>query len=312
MKLGVTLSPLATTADTTNLVDRAIELGCQAERLGLDSVWFTQLLSYDAIAVASAVGRAVARISVGTAVVPIYARHPQLLASAAKTAQAATGGRFQLGIGLGAKDMLEPAYGLPYPPPITHLREYLSALRPLLEGADTGFSGATVTSHPFGPTAVPGAEKAIPVVVAAMGPQALRITGELADGTVTWLAGPRALEQHIVPALTKAAADANRPAPRIIVTVPAVVTDKVEQALASATDQLAFYETIPSHQRVLNWEGIDRAAELVVAGDEDTVAAGLRRYLDAGATEITLTHTDLAGEADRVRTWRLAGQLASS
>jgi alkanesulfonate monooxygenase SsuD/methylene tetrahydromethanopterin reductase-like flavin-dependent oxidoreductase (luciferase family) len=50
----------------------------------------------------------------------------------------------------------------------------------------------------------------------------------------------------------------------------------------------------------------------MLAGDEDTVAAGLRRYLDAGATEITLTYTDVAGEADRARTWRLAGELASS
>jgi hypothetical protein len=57
---------------------------------------------------------------------------------------------------------------------------------------------------------------------------------------------------------------------------------------------------------------VDRAAELVVAGDEDTVAGGLRRYLDAGATEITPSHTGLAGEADRVRTWRLAGELARS
>ncbi len=63
---------------------------------------------------------------------------------------------------------------------------------------------------------------------------------------------------------------------------------------------------------MLNWEGVDRAAELVVVGDEDTVAAGLRRYLDAGATEIALSHADLAGEADRVRTWRLAGEMARS
>jgi alkanesulfonate monooxygenase SsuD/methylene tetrahydromethanopterin reductase-like flavin-dependent oxidoreductase (luciferase family) len=54
-------------------------------------VWFAQMASYDALAVASAVGRAVPRISAGTAVVPIYPRHPQILASAAKTAQAATG-----------------------------------------------------------------------------------------------------------------------------------------------------------------------------------------------------------------------------
>jgi len=96
MRLGVSLSTFAAAAETTNVVDRAVELGSQAERLGLDSVWFAQMASYDAIAVASAVGRAVPRISVGTAVVPIYPRHPQILASAAKTAQAATGGRCQL------------------------------------------------------------------------------------------------------------------------------------------------------------------------------------------------------------------------
>ena len=73
-----------------------VELGSQARRPGLGSVWFAQMASYDALAVASAVGRAVPRISVGTAVVPIYPRHPQILASAAKTAQAATDGRFQL------------------------------------------------------------------------------------------------------------------------------------------------------------------------------------------------------------------------
>ena len=311
MKLGVTLSTFAAT-ETTNVVDRAVELGTEAERLGLDSMWFAQMASYDAIALASAVGRAVPRIFVGTAVVPIYPRHPQILASAAKTAQAATGGRFQLGIGLGAKNLLEPAYGVPYPPPITHLREYLGALRPLLDGKDTGYDGATVISHPVVGTAVAGAEPRIPVLVAAMGPQALRIAGQFADGTVPFLAGPKALEQHIVPVLTKAAADAGRPAPRIIVTVPAVVTDKVEEVIASATQQLAFYERIPSHQRVFEWDGVDRAGELLVAGDEDTVAAGLRRYLDAGATEITLTYTDVAGEADRARTWRLAGELAKS
>ncbi len=100
MRPGVPLAGFAAAAETTNVVDRAVEPGSQAERLGLDSVWFAQMASYDAIAVASAAGRAVPRISVGTAVVPIYPRHPQILASAAKTAQAATGGRFQLGIGL--------------------------------------------------------------------------------------------------------------------------------------------------------------------------------------------------------------------
>ena len=96
MRPGVSLAGFAAAAKTTSVAGRAVELGSQAGRPGLDSVWFAQMASYDALAVASAVGRAVPRISVGTAVVPIYPRHPQILASAAKTAQAATGGRFQL------------------------------------------------------------------------------------------------------------------------------------------------------------------------------------------------------------------------
>jgi hypothetical protein len=96
MRLGVSLAGFAVAAETTNVADRAAELGSQAGRPGLGSVWFAQMASYDALAVASAVGRAVPRISVGTAVMPIYPRHPQILTSAAKTAQTATGGRFQL------------------------------------------------------------------------------------------------------------------------------------------------------------------------------------------------------------------------
>jgi Luciferase-like monooxygenase len=84
MRLGVSLAGFAAAAKTTNVAGRAVELGSQAGRPGLDSVWFAQMASYDALAVASAVGRAVPRISVGTAVVPIYPRHPQILASAAE------------------------------------------------------------------------------------------------------------------------------------------------------------------------------------------------------------------------------------
>ena len=92
----MSLAGFAVAAETASVAGRAVEPGSQAGRPGLGSVWLAQMASYDALAVASAVGRAVPRISVGTAVVPIYPRRPQVLASAAKTAQAATGGRCQL------------------------------------------------------------------------------------------------------------------------------------------------------------------------------------------------------------------------
>jgi F420-dependent oxidoreductase-like protein len=309
MRIGVSLSTFAAAPGTVNVVDRAVELGAQAEGFGLDAVWFGQMASYDAVAVASAVGRAVPRIMVGPSVVPLFPRHPQLLASAAKTAQAATGGRFQLGVGLGGAYM-ESVYGLPYPPPARHLREYLTALRPLLAGRAEAYEGETVVSRPLMATAVAGAEPEIPVIVAAMGPQALKATGELADGALPFLAGPRTLGAHIVPALTAAAEAAGRPAPRVVAAIAAVVTDDVERTRAAAVEQMAFYEGVPSYRRVLDLEGAGRAGELAVIGDEETVAAEVRRYLDAGATEVTLAQTDMAGEADRVRTWRLAGELA--
>ncbi|MBI0381901.1 TIGR03564 family F420-dependent LLM class oxidoreductase [Streptomyces albiflaviniger] len=293
----------------TNLVDRAVEPAHEVADAGVHTVWFGQAADYDAPQLAALVGRAEPRVHVGTSVVPMYPRHPLLLASAAKTAQAATAGRFRLGVGLGARTVLEPQFGLAYPPQIQHLREYLTALRPLLDGDDTAFEGETLASRPVGSTAVAGASPAVRVLVAAMGPRALAAAGELAEGTVPFLAGPRTLAEQIVPTITEAAAAAGRPAPQIVAGVPAVVTDDAAAARDRASAALGFYDSIPSYQKVIAAEGLSSAADLLIAGDEDTVAAGLRRYLDAGATEVMITHTDLFDTEDCTRTWAVAQHL---
>ncbi|MEU2358957.1 TIGR03564 family F420-dependent LLM class oxidoreductase [Streptomyces misionensis] len=258
---------------------------------------------------AALVGRAEPRVHVGTSVVPMYPRHPLLLAAAAKTAQASTAGRFRLGVGLGARTVLEPQFGLPYPPQIQHLREYLTVLRPLLDGDDTAYEGETLASRPVGSTAVAGASPAIPVLVAAMGPRALAAAGELAEGTMPFLAGPRTLAEHIVPVITEAAAAAGRPAPQIVAGVPAVVTDHVAAARERASAALGFYDGIPSYRKIIAAEGLSSAADLLIAGDEDTVTSGLRRYFEAGATEVMITHTDLFETEDRARTWSIVQRL---
>lgn len=309
MHTGLVLPVFMPAENYENTTDSAVELAKEAQQLGVESVWFPQLFSHDAIGLASVVGRDVPGLKVGTSVVPMYPRHPMLLASSAKTAQAATHGRFQLGLGLGAPTLSDQIYGLPFPPVIQHLREYLTALRPLLDGEMSVFEGETLTSRPVAPTAVAGAQPTIPVLVAAMGQQALRVTGELADGTITAQAGPRVLETHIVPKIRAAAADAGRPAPRIVAQVGAAVTNKCDEARATLAPFLGFYEGVPSYRRVLELEGVS-AADLVVLGDEDTVAAGIRRYIDAGATEIVVAFSDLLGEDVRQRTWRLVGELS--
>lgn len=309
MTIGVAL-PAGDTGGAANVVDELIGQTRQAHAAGVKSIWFSQLFDHDAITLAALAGRAVPGVEVGTSVVPLYPRHPLLLASLAQTAQAATGGRFALGVGLGVQPLLEPAYGVPYPAPIRHLRESLTVLRQALDGGRVHFEGRTVTARPPLPTAVAGGDD-VALLVAAMGPLALRAAGELADGTITYLAGPRSLERTIVPTLGKAAADAGCPEPMVIAMVPAVVTDDADIVRQVSAVHLAAYATIPSYQRVLASEGVSHPAELALIGDEKTVEAGIRRYFDAGATEVVLIHSGTRSSRERLRTWALAGGLAS-
>ena len=279
----------------------------------MDDIWLNQGLDLDAVTVAALVAHEVPRIIVGTAVVPMYPRHPVTLASQAKAAQLAARGRFALGIGLGHRAPVESVFGVPFDRPIRHLRDYLLALRSLLDTGTATVRGATVTADLSGVPAAAlhgGVTPRVPLLVAAMGPQALRATGELAHGTLPYLAGPRSLASLIVPAISAAAAAAGRPAPRIAAGVPAAVTSDTEQAKALAFAALGGYARNPSYQAVLDREGIEHPAELALIGDEETVAAGIWRYLDAGATDVRVSPAAFATDEDRRRTWRLVGQLA--
>ncbi|MCR6486992.1 TIGR03564 family F420-dependent LLM class oxidoreductase [Amycolatopsis sp. OK19-0408] len=301
MTIGVTL-PSGDTESSPNLVDELIAQTRQAADAGLKSVWFSQLpLSQDAIAVAALAGREVPGIEVGTSVVPTYPRHPLLVASAAQTAQAATHGNFTLGIGLGSKGFLGPVYGVEYPPPIRHLREYLTVLKRVFAGEAVDFEGETVTAKSLGPSTVAGGND-IPVIVAAMGPQALKVTAELADGTLPFLAGPRALSELIVPALA---------GKRILAAVPAIVTDDPDAVRAKAVEQMSFYGQIPSYRRILDAEGVGHAADLAIIGDEKTVLAGLQRYYDAGATDVLVSQTGIRSAEERRRTWEVISSFGS-
>lgn len=306
MTVGVALN----TSEARNQVDTAVELAREAAAAGLRSAWFGQTLGADSPQLAAIVGREVPGLHVGTSAIPVFGRHPLVVSSQAQTAQAATHGRYHLGLALGTKLLTEGGFGIPFERPIARLREFLTALRQLTRDGAADFHGELLTATTPLSARVPGAEGGVPLLVAAMGPQALRASGELADGILPYLAGPRALGEHIVPAVTAAARAAGRPAPRIVALVNGVVTDDVDAVRAKVTERLAFYEQIPSYARVIELSGGRRAADVAVIGDEKAVAAEARRYRDAGATEVVFSGTEVAGDADRRRTWTLLGELA--
>ncbi|PRX96306.1 luciferase-like monooxygenase [Allonocardiopsis opalescens] len=96
--------------------------------------------------VAAPAAREVPGIEVGTAVVPTYPRHPLALAGQVLTARAVSGNAFTLGVGPSHREIVEAAFGLCYERPARHVREYLSALVPLLRGEEVEYRGETLAA----------------------------------------------------------------------------------------------------------------------------------------------------------------------
>lgn len=271
-----------------NAVDDVIDQARAAYAAGVRQVWFAQRFDIDAIALAGIVGAAVPGLGVGTSVVPLNPRHPLIVAGLAQTAQAASHGSFSLGLGLGAHEPERVAFGRSWPNTITRLREHLTVLRSVFDSGAVDFHGSELSAAPEWDVRVPGGTP-VPVYVAAMGPKALAVTGELADGTLPYLAGPRTIGEFIAPVIGKAASEAGRPSPRIIAAVPVFVTDDKSAGRAVAAEELAFYTSIPSYQKVIAREGLDNVADLAAVGPVEAVVRQLQRYLDAGATDLVLS-----------------------
>jgi F420-dependent oxidoreductase-like protein len=300
---GVIVSPDRRSA---NVIDNVVLTARAAHEAGVRQVWLPQNFDYDALALAAVVGLAVPGLGVGTSVVPINPRHPLIINAGAQTAQAASHGNFSLGLGLGAPSFEQQTFGISPANTVQRLREHLLVLRSIQQNGTVDFHGEELTAVDPGvmPVALAGSTPFL-VYVAAMGPRALQVTGELADGTLPYLAGPRTIEQFIVPTIGQAAADAGRPSPQIIAMVPVAVTDDADTVRAETAGGLAFYETVPSYRKVLDREGVAKAAELAVIGDAPAVTRQLKTYVDAGATDVVLVPLQ-SGSDDLRRVWDLA------
>ena len=280
----------------------------RAEAAGFDAAWMANIFSHDAIMVLALAGRVTNKLELGTFVVPTYPRHPTALAQQALTAAAASGGRFTLGIGLSHKVVIENMFGLDYSKPVRHMREYLSVLIPLLEGKQTQFSGEEF--RVAAQMAVPGASKP-PVIVAALGPQMLKLAGRMADGTATWMGGPKYLADTAIPAIRASAAAAGRPSPRIVSGFPIAVTANADAARKSASAVFAIYGQLPSYRAVLDVEGAADASNVAIVGSEAEVETQLRHLASIGVTDLNASPFPVEGDPGAVgRTFELLSALA--
>ncbi len=214
----------------------AAEFAADAERLGVDSLWTPEVWGYDALTGLAYIAATTSSIKLGTFVVQLGSRSPALLATSALSLQELSGGRFLLGIGTSGPGVMEGWHGVRFRKPVQTTRETIEIVRIVSRGdrlehdgeiyplplADS--SGAALT-----PMVRP---QHVPIYVAAMGPQNLRLTGETADG---WLGNafiPEAAEVFLGP-LREGAARAGRTLSDLDLAAPVAVEFHDDEASAA-------------------------------------------------------------------------------
>ena len=265
---------------------------------GFASAWMSNIFGMDALTALAVAGSQVPGIELGSAVVPTYPRHPVALAQQALTVAAAVGDRLTLGIGPSHKIVIEDMYGYDFSRPIRHTREYLRVLLPLLDKRSVSFAGQTVRANIHLTTPAPGR---VPVLLAALGTQMLRLAAQEVDGTVLWMTGPATVRDHIVPTITEAAAAAGRPSPRVVCVLPVGVTKDPDQARERAGRVLGFYGDLPSYRAMLDREGAAGPADVALVGDEDAVAGQVQALAAAGVTDFVAAEYTRGPDAVRTR-----------
>lgn len=301
MKIGLMIG-----GDGSSL-DETINKFVAAERDGFASAWTPHIFGADALTVLLLAGLKTSRIELGTAVIPTYPRHPHALAQQAATVNTAIGHRLACGLGRSHQLVIEGMFGIPYDKPITHMREYLTIVRALMTEGSCSFAGKMYKVNAN--LNVPG-RKPFPLLVGALMPKMLELCGQLCDGTLTWMAGPKYLSETIVPVLERSSKAAGRAMPRVICSLPVCVTDDVEGAKQSAQKLFGHYGMLPVYRACLDGEGAATPIDVALIGPEDKVKAGLARARDAGASDFyAAIFPDSKGAASMARSYELLKSL---
>lgn len=269
--------------------DDVVDAVVAAEDHGHAAVWTTHFSrGIDALSVLAVAAARTSRIDLGVGVIPTYPRHPWALAQQAATVQALSGGRLTRGVGVSHRPVIEDLHGLSYASPANHMRDYLSVLVPLLRDGGVRYRGDHYSVA--GEFTVPGTSP-VSVLVGALGPRMTDVAGELADGVVTWLAGPRVLADSV---RRLAAASGGAPR-RVVAAMPVAVCDDGDEARSTADAVFSRYGGLDNYRRIFDREGVSTVGELVLAGTEEQVRAALARYQDVGVTELWAVPYEVGG-----------------
>jgi alkanesulfonate monooxygenase SsuD/methylene tetrahydromethanopterin reductase-like flavin-dependent oxidoreductase (luciferase family) len=278
-----------------------------AEELGYDSVNCTHIAARDSFTVLAALAMRTRRISLGTAVAPIYHRSPASMAQTAATIDDLSNGRFRLGLGVGHRVTMGGWHGQEIGPPVAEMREYLAIVRAILAGEPPPEGRRWRSTFAFNGLS-PRAD--LPILLAGLSPAMLRLAGEVADGVILWACPHEYVRDVVVPEVTRGRQTAGKGLDgfTIMAAVPAAVGGDRGAVLDGVRSELHRYFGLPFYRAMFDAAGFgrdlaayDAAAPDVEAqkraigeefiealcalGDERDVQAGIERYRAAGATD---------------------------
>ena len=287
-----------------------------AEAAGVRQIWMAQppnlpdvLTTYAAAAVKTST------INLGTSIVPIYPRHPLVMAQQALAIHDLAPGRLRLGIGSSIRIVTENIYGLQHSKPLAHLREYLDVLRTALWDGKVDHHGKF-----FNVVATMPRTAQIPLLISTLGKMAFQLAGQIADGALTWVCPVSYLLDTGIPTLRSSAAAVGRSSPPLVAQVPIALSEDRNSVLSAGRRYLDFYAKIPYYASMFSNAGFQITSDqmvpdvlvdkLVISGNEAEVAARLNELLAAGLDELMVYSVPVIGSDDEyARLMHMIGRL---
>ena len=279
--LGISLPFVPTFAS-----DELVTLAREVEARGYRRAWMGESAGTDAVTVMTLTAAHTQRLEVATAVLPIQTRTPIVLAMTAATLGHIAPGRFALGLGVSSRAIVEQWNGLTFVPGLAQMREAVQVIRAALSGERVNFDGRFYKIRNFR-LLIPPPPRPVPIVLAALGNEALRVAGEIADGVLMNWIGPGTVP-HAIAQVEAGAKRAGRTLDgfEIAAFIRTCVTDTPEAARQSLARDVTGYTTVDAYANYFRGSGfaedIDAVQAAWNAGDRAGAPGKLSpRLLDA-------------------------------
>jgi 5,10-methylenetetrahydromethanopterin reductase len=277
--------------------EQALAIGALAQWSSAYRLWQGQATTHEPYQTFTYLAASGFRVPVGLGVTLMPFRHPYEAALQAQSLAISMGHPVVAGFGTGARVLQQAMLGAPYRSQLGAAREYITAVRGMLNGESVPDGEYFVCRSELVQLPRPPIE----VGLGVLRPAAARLAGEVADVAITWLTPAAYVRDTIIPALRQGAEAAGRPMPRVAAIVPLALErpdrEAVEFAIASNSGHLR----LPHYVDMLRRSGIqtdpaDPAAgaraliegKAFLSGTPEAVAEQLAEYTAAGVDEIVL------------------------